>query len=262
MNISSNIPSFTPQQSPFSKIDANSDGKVSKTEFISGRPSDASESQASELFDKIDSSGTGSLSETQLSQGLEENKPTGSIDQLSNNGLSDELIGSLIQILQQASSQISSDDNKQKPSAVDLFAKADVDSSGEISQEEFVSSRPSFASEEQANERFGLIDSDGDGSLTLRELEDGAPSQSAEASGNRPPPPPPPSGGGSGSSIEEIISSLDTNGDGVVSLQELLASFEGEQDVFDESSLTSLFSKAIEAYEAYPKLYFIGVASN
>ena len=46
----------------FSRVDSDGDGSISKTEFASGRPQGASESDAADRFAQIDGDSDGSLS--------------------------------------------------------------------------------------------------------------------------------------------------------------------------------------------------------
>ncbi|HEX2011083.1 MAG TPA: EF-hand domain-containing protein [Roseateles sp.] len=121
-----------------------------------------------------------------------------------------------------------------------MFAKADADGSGGIDASELQTvlarlSETSGGSLGDAEEQFSAMDGDGDGSLSSEELDSGLksllppPSSTLEfaqrmggggpgGQGGMPPPP--------GADEEETGSSvdaLDSNGDGVVSLQERLA---------------------------------------
>jgi len=63
----------------FSKLDSDGDGKVTRDEFVSGRPDDVSEEDAGKFYDKIaeNSGGDGSsgLSQTQFTTGLQNAGP-------------------------------------------------------------------------------------------------------------------------------------------------------------------------------------------
>lgn len=65
----------------FAELDTDDDGKVSRDEFIAGRPEGVSEDEASAFFDQIaasaGASGAESLSEAQVAAGLEANAPAG-----------------------------------------------------------------------------------------------------------------------------------------------------------------------------------------
>ncbi len=59
----------------FAALDKDGDGKVTRAEFIAGRPVHVSEEDAAMLFATFDSAGTGSLTETQFAAALEANRP-------------------------------------------------------------------------------------------------------------------------------------------------------------------------------------------
>ena len=137
----------------------------------------------------------------------------------------------------------------------EMFSKADTDASGGLSLSEFTAmgaDNPNATQDSKAiQSMFTKLDTDGDGSLTQAELDAGAPPQqdigmlsdkvlsalldilggdesseetteTADASAaSAPPPPPPPAS--SDSSTTEIFDALDTNKDGVVSLDEMMA---------------------------------------
>ncbi|NTU77024.1 MAG: hypothetical protein HGA90_04335 [Alphaproteobacteria bacterium] len=60
-----------------SAMDTDGDGTITKEEFVAARPSDASETQASSLFDSFDTESAGSLSTTDLKTAMAENAPPG-----------------------------------------------------------------------------------------------------------------------------------------------------------------------------------------
>jgi Ca2+-binding EF-hand superfamily protein len=127
----------------FSKLDSDSDGSVSQSEFVSGRPKGMSEADATTLFKSIDSKGTGSISEEQLSAQMQKNGPHGAGPMGPPPGAQD---------------------------ASDLFSKLDSDSDGSVSQSEFVSGRPKDMSEDDATTLFKSIDTQGTGSISQDQL--------------------------------------------------------------------------------------------
>ena len=56
----------------YSQIDADSDGKVTKDEFVSGRDKHMSEDQATKLFASIDTTNTGSITEDQFAKSIQQ----------------------------------------------------------------------------------------------------------------------------------------------------------------------------------------------
>jgi Ca2+-binding EF-hand superfamily protein len=61
----------------FTAMDADGDGTVTQSEFLSARPDDVSEEDATSLFAALDTEGTGLLSEQQFTDGLQANQPPG-----------------------------------------------------------------------------------------------------------------------------------------------------------------------------------------
>lgn len=59
----------------FSKIDMDGDGSVSKEEFISNRPDDVSEEQATNMWESLDTESTGSLDQEQFVTAMQNQKP-------------------------------------------------------------------------------------------------------------------------------------------------------------------------------------------
>ncbi|HWU61857.1 MAG TPA: EF-hand domain-containing protein [Ensifer sp.] len=54
----------------FSKMDGDGDGKVTKSEFLSSRPDDASAEMATKMYNSIDTDGTGSFTESQFADAM------------------------------------------------------------------------------------------------------------------------------------------------------------------------------------------------
>jgi len=75
----------SPMDQLFASLDSNQDGKVSKTEFVAGRPKDMSESDAENLFKSIDTQSSGSLTKDQFAEGLDvlKSSDTSAADMLS-----------------------------------------------------------------------------------------------------------------------------------------------------------------------------------
>ncbi|QCI98237.1 XopAW family type III secretion system calcium-binding effector [Agrobacterium larrymoorei] len=141
------------------------------------------------------------------------------------NQLLSTLMTLVMNLSQGASTETASQDSGQ--SETDYFNSLDTDGSGSLSQTEFTSARPDDVTEDMANNLFTQLDADGDGTLSTEELA------AKDAAPNGAPPPPP-------AEEEDSISSLDTNGDGVVSQAEFLAA---RPDEVSEEDATSLFSQ-------------------
>ncbi len=141
------------------------------------------------------------------------------------NQLLSTLMTLVMNLSQGASTETASQDSGQ--SETDYFNSLDTDGSGSLSQTEFTSARPDDVTEDMANNLFTQLDADGDGALSAEELA------AKDAAPNGAPPPPP-------TEEEDSISSLDTNGDGVVSQAEFLAA---RPDEVSEEDATNLFSQ-------------------
>lgn len=240
----------------FSRIDANTDGKVTQDEFISSRPEGVSESQASELFGKIDTAGTGAVTEEQFSQGMAANRPSGDSGNLGGS-LSSETLAAILQLVQQTEGGTTSAANGtdaigSPPSVSEMFSRMDTDGNGSVSKEEFLAAKPKGISEDQALALYDSIDTEGSGSITSEQFEESMKAGPGAQAGAGAPPSPP--GGGGGSSATETYDTLDTNQDGVVSIAELMAGLteqaENSQDSASSDALTDLL-EAIQAYASY-----------
>ncbi|MBB4506917.1 EF-hand domain-containing protein [Rhizobium leguminosarum] len=182
------------------QLDSDGDGYVSKAEFVAARPSDVTEDQANTLFDSFDSESTGSLSVDALAEAM-------------------------------------SAQQSQRPGGDDLaslLSDLDTDGDGSISKDEFVAGRPSDVTEDQAGTLFDSFDSEGAGSLSVDALTEAISAEQSQRSEGPPPPPP-----AEDDQSQSLLSDLDTNGDGLVTLDEFMAS--KPEDV-TESQASQLFS--------------------
>ncbi|OYW79489.1 MAG: hypothetical protein B7Z26_07985 [Asticcacaulis sp. 32-58-5] len=139
-----------------------------------------------------------------------------------------------------------------------LFSRIDADEDGSLSLEELQASSPGKKSGQTDSatsvaERFAVMDSDGDGSVTEDEglafftssmssdtMSGMLQAQEAGQQDGSRPSGPPPTGGGGGQA-PQTFDELDTNQDGTVSLDEMLASSESESSA-DTSMIEELFS--------------------
>lgn len=115
----------------------------------------------------------------------------------------------------------------------DLATSMDTDGDGKVSLAEFVGARPSDVSEEQATNLFNSFDTESSGSLTVDQLNE-AMAGNAQPMGAGPPPPP----SSSDDSLSDLFSSLDTDGDGVISQEEFAS---GRPDDVSEEQANALF---------------------
>lgn len=130
--------------------------------------------------------------------------------------------------------------------ANELLNSIDSDASGSVDLTEFTTAMQSSSSDATLSDIFSKIDSNSDGAMSSEEflaaLEASKPQKSggkSEMMGSMPPPPPPPSSSEDSSeesSISDIFSALDTNKDGTISQDELLALLEDKTS--DTSSST------------------------
>jgi Ca2+-binding EF-hand superfamily protein len=160
----------------FTRIDINANGCVTKDEFLSGRPGEVSESQASAFFDTLDADGSGDVSQTELSDGLTA-KAQGGAAGLTG-PLSSDVLNAVLSLTQQGSETSTSD----------------------------------------------------------------APSSCG-------------GGGGSGSGSDEVYDPLDTNKDGVVDLQELMAALGSEDANGGDQSENDLTARLVQQIEKATRAY-------
>lgn len=139
-----------------------------------------------------------------------------------------------------------------RPDPAGMFNKVDSDGNGGVSQSELDSFVQDISSKTgnsiDSTNAVTTYDADGNGELSGDELK-----SFMEASGMKPPPPPRGGdamkgvgsiGGSSTTSAESIVSQYDTNGDGVLSSDEL----QGYLDTSDTASLNALMQQALSAY--------------
>ena len=139
-----------------------------------------------------------------------------------------------------------------RPDPAEMFNKVDSDGSGGVSRSELDTLVQDISSKTgnsiDTTDAVSTYDADGNGELSGDELK-----SFMEARGMKPPPPPGGAGvmngvgsigGSSTTSAESIISEYDTNGDGVLSSDEL----QGYLDSSDTASLNALLQQALSAY--------------
>ncbi|NEJ69691.1 EF-hand domain-containing protein [Rhizobium phaseoli] len=188
------------------QLDSDGDGYVSKAEFVSARPSDVTEDQAGTLFDSFDSDGTGSLSVDALTEAM---------------------------FAQQSQRAGGPPPPPHDDPSASLISDLDTDGDGLVSKAEFVAGRPADVTEDQAGTLFDSFDSESAGSLSVDALTEAMSSQSSQRPDGPPPPPP-----ADDDQTASLLSDLDTNGDGLVTLDEFMA---GRPDDVSESQASQLF---------------------
>lgn len=208
------------RQDMFKKADADDSGGLTLEEFSAAGPTDADGNKidppagaasVEEMFASLDTDGDGILSQSEMEAGKPE-QPDGSKAGFSQNNLM----------------------------------------SGEMMTELF----SSFESEEEVEAFFTAADSDGDGTLTEEELTAAVESMMQETAPSGPPPSgPPPSGPPPSESSDEdtnaTYDAMDTNEDGTVSLEELLAAAKEaeEESQTSSSALINNFTNALLALQ-------------
>jgi len=191
----------------FASTDSDGSGAITQEELttaLASKARDGGGPDAEELFAAMDSDGDGQVTEEEHESGL----------------------AALHRDLAQASMLTSMGMNGGQPSMADqLFTETDVDNDGSITKEELTAAiaakNKATGGDMDAEELFAALDADADGSITQEEHRAGLESMSAGQAGapmgggHRPPPPE--------ESAEETFDAADTNEDGVVDLEELIA---------------------------------------
>ena len=186
------------RQNPFTRIDTDQSGTVTKDEFVAGRPRQMSEAEAAELYAKIDADGTNALTDDQLKAGMEANRPASPQHRSeANGGLAESVLSALIGLVQQMAGNAESPGaaaaaGNGRPTAAERFADMDVNGDGSVTKAEFIAARPDRVSEEDATSFYDRIDTEGTGSITLAQFEDARPAN-GPGRPHGPPPGPPPS---------------------------------------------------------------------
>jgi Ca2+-binding EF-hand superfamily protein len=197
-------------QKMFEDLDADGDGTVTRDEFVSGRPSGASEDQAGAFYDKIASAagadGTSGLTQDQLASGLKAAGPPdgqSTADASGTSSVDDQMINQLLSLLLSQTSGTTAAQQGQAPDSSKMFEDLDSDGDGTVTRSEFVAGRPDAVGEDQAGDFYDKIASasgaDGSSGLTQDQLASGL-----QKAG---PPPPPPGGPGATDSAQSTSDS-------------------------------------------------------
>jgi Ca2+-binding EF-hand superfamily protein len=170
---------YAMQKDIFNKIDADKSGSLSQTEFVSARPKNVTEDQASQLYSKMDTNNTGSVS----------------IDQFAANGpgsgpashMSGDAMAVVMGLNQGGGMMPRGGHHEHEPDVSELYAKIDTNSDGTVTKDEFIGSRPDNMSEDKATKIYSSIDTENTGSITEKQL-----AESMEHGHDGPPMGPPP----------------------------------------------------------------------
>ena len=159
-----------------------------------------------------------------------------------------------------SSSGVSSSSQRVKPDfekmAQELLTSMDTDNNGSIDKTEFSTAvqalDSSSSSSKSATDIFNTLDANSDGSMSSEELmtalKNTKPPEPPQGRGQHqeggmPPPPPPPSDSSASSSgsssLSDIFSSLDTNKDGTISADELMALLDDSKSKSGDTTSTS-----------------------
>lgn len=183
----------------FAKLDTDGDGSVSREEFVSGRPDEVSEEQASAFFDKIAGENTDSIDQQSFVAAMQKPPPPPGGGGGQGGGQSDE-----------------------------VFDALDTNQDGVVTREEFLAGRPDDVSEEQATALFEALAGEDAESITADQF----------AAGMQGPPPPPSESDMAGMSsddqelVEKLLAALEqgtsaSSGEtGNSALQQLISAIE------------------------------------
>jgi Ca2+-binding EF-hand superfamily protein len=217
-------------QELFSSTDADGSGAITQEELttaLAAKSSDGKGPDATELFNTLDADGDGLVTESEHESGL----------------------AAMHKDLAQASmmTSVSMSMNQGASSMSDqLFAETDADGDGSITAEELADAIAAKNEESggsvDAEELFAALDADGDGLITAAEHEAGLESLRDNNA--------PGMGGGQASASssddeEETYDAADTNEDGIVDAEELLASL--GVSTSSETDVTASLFDALDA---------------
>jgi len=190
-------------------------------------------------------SGAGAKSADETHAVARERKQTAPSPDAAIGGLSSDVMATLLSLVQEIS-----------PPPREIFQHIDTNGNGSVSKDEFVASRPEGITDDEAARKFDSIDTERKGVISEAQfteaIQKDPPPQLAgdQLAGGKQPrggggPPPP------AEDEEEIFDALDTNEDGKVSIDELMAGLAKKADEGSTNPFNANFMKAVKAYEAY-----------
>ncbi|MDC7683612.1 EF-hand domain-containing protein [Asticcacaulis sp. BYS171W] len=217
----------------FSKIDANSDGGITLEEMTSGAPTSKTgktEDAASvaKRFASMDTDSNGSVTEEESVSYLQTQIASGTM-------------GSMLQAQEASQSGPPPMGGAKGGSAPQTFDELDTNEDGTVSLDEMTAASGTDESGDTSKieELFSAMDADGDGSVT--ESEKSSFDEQMRANGPPPGGPGGPQGAGGMGGGAQSFDALDTNQDGTVSLDEMMAA-SGTDESGDTSKIEELFS--------------------
>jgi len=210
-------------KSPFTKLDKDGNGKLTESEFTAGKPKEVSDSDASAKYKKIAGTSTDGITEDQLKESMKDEGDAGMSKLVSD-------VVSVMMAMQQAGGPgAGGPPSGPPPSDEDVASSMDADSSGAITKDEFVSSRPDGVSEEDATKLFSSFDTENTGSVDTKTMAAALKSQREEQQAMMGPPP----GASSSSDTDSTSSSTSTDDD---MLSQILAAIQSYKENGTSSS--------------------------
>lgn len=236
-----------------SRLDTDQDDEVSKTEFTSAMPDEASASAAAELFDTLDSENAGALSLDDLESAFQQ--------------LSSEMASSLIGEQAEGGGRpaggpppggpppggpppgaMSEEEEDEVLSS--MFSDLDTDGDGTVSQAEFLAARPEDVSEEQAADLYSRLAGEGAEGMTEEQFV-------AAMKEARPEPPPAASRRGDASDavpdVDAAMAAYDGDGDGAIASDEAAATLSKGDAATGSSQAGLLLGDLLKAIGAYQR---------
>ena len=228
----------------FSKIDTKKQGYIDKAELQTALEQISSDTNSSKtsvdkIFSKLDADNDGKITQQEMSDGVK--KLAAELDSQFNasrikgsgGASSAEYAGFTKDELTSMVKEIGSTDSKRTTlmtSIINNFDKADTDGDGKVSRQEAMAY-------DQANQISSTSSTRG---------------TSAAAGANGPPPPPPPSGSSSSDSTSSstTYAAADTNQDGTVTLDELIA-YQNANESTTSSDSSSVMKTIMQMMQAY-----------
>lgn len=237
------------------RLDTDQDDQVSKSEFTSAMPDEASASAAADLFDTLDSESAGALSLDDLESAFQQ--------------LSSEMASSLIGEQAEDSGRpaggpppggpppggpppgaVSEEEEEEEDALSAMFSDLDTDGDGTVSQAEFLAARPKEVSEEEAADLYSELAGEDAEGMTEEQFV-------AAMKEVRPEPPPAPSRRGDASDAvpdaDAAMAAYDGDGDGAIASDEATATLSEGEAATGSSQAAMLLGDLLKAIGAYQR---------